>query len=222
MKTVALKAVFPIQRADLEKAKGVEEMRLLIELFQDRNHFPDKAIYQQSDSIIKAMLDEYWPLFVLMNQEFPDSLARLYSSSHPGPDAIITHPDGSQTTIQITTCHRSRSESLGRQLLAEGKPVWPARKRDGKKGNVRETGHAFTTREAQVAKVEREVTTALAGKIANYRQGTDALLIFGEMALVDERWKVRVKNSLEGTSGVPYRQIFVCDQRSVHISHLVK
>lgn len=214
-----------IQRSDLEQSKTVDEMKVLVDLFHDFDAFPHKVIRQQREPILKDLQDEYLPLFGLMSL-FPVSKGRLSPRYEKGPDAIIDHPDGTFTTVQIRTCHRSADKALQNRMFAEGaKYSFTAAKRvlvGGKlDGHVEESGRILRHADASIEEVVKQVETAFADKVTKYFKGTksDTLLIYGQMGTVKPVWKQLVLAILDAAPAVPYKRVFVADQNDVHIDY---
>jgi hypothetical protein len=209
-----------ILRSELEQPRTREQMRSIIDRLNQRQHFT-KEVLCKRQGIVKTVLDEYLPLYTLMTLFPESSTAHLTAESIKGPDAVLLREELGNMTIQITACHLSKNEALGRQMLAKGQPCWPDRKRtkDRKTGEIIETGRAFTTPEARVMKVVQQVTTALESKLLNYRDGTDALLIFGTMFAVDESWKEHVQAAIAAVKHMPYKHVFVGDEKGIPIAY---
>jgi hypothetical protein len=207
-----------ILRSELELPHTREQMRSIIDRLDRHEHFPSAVIHKHQ-CIVKTVLEEYLPLYTLMALFPASSKAHLNADSIKGPDAVLLHEDGGKMTIQITVCHLSKGEALGRQMLAKGQPFWPDRKRTKNRetGEIEESGRAFTTPQARSGKVVRQVTTALELKLLNFRPETDALLIFGRMFALDDSWKEQVRAVLGAVERMPYKHVFVGDQNGIPI-----
>lgn len=209
-----------MNRAVFESPHTLDEIIKILEVLDNRTVFSDKTIHLQSDRLVKPLLDEFLPLRQFMRL-CPDSRGRLSPHSNDGPDAIVTHPDGSETTIQIVVSHRSQSEAYGREMLAEGRVVFPARRRERVNGKIEETGRALQAPASRVAAVVTQVQAAFQKKVKRFQGGSkaDVLLIYGQMSLVDESWKLRVREHFDKAESIPFARIVVCDQNGVHIDY---
>jgi len=63
----------------------------------------------------------------------------------------------------------------------------------------------------------KQVTDALNLKLSKFRSGTDALVIFGSMFVVEPIWKSRVLEILRAVMPMPYKHVFVGDQQGIAV-----
>jgi 3'-phosphoadenosine 5'-phosphosulfate sulfotransferase (PAPS reductase)/FAD synthetase len=155
-----------ITRNDLEKPRTPNEMKAILDQFsKDQNTYPDQDVHMRK-GIIKRLLEEYRPLHVLANDLGEECQARLSLASNEGPDAVIRLKSGKEITIQITVADQSCMTALGREVLSQGKPMFPNSNKTRAKQTreICQTGRILDTREGRLRKQVDDVIKAIGKK----------------------------------------------------------
>ena len=154
-----------INRSHLEYWIPISDARDLVDkFFGDRATYPDSDFYSRKRGINKDIPEEFYHLLLLAEHLPTAKSMRLSSNSLPGPDGAILLADESEITVQVTVSHeRSNGYKVRQSLRDHG--TWSSK--------------AFNTNEVIKHRLER-ILSAIKDNEANFRAGTDVLLIVEE------------------------------------------
>jgi hypothetical protein len=193
-----------INRSDLECWVPLSDARNLVsEFFDDRTTYPDSDFYSRKRGINKDIPEEFYPLLLLAEHLPTAQSVRLSPKSLPGPDGAILLTDGTEISVQITVSHERSDGYLVRQSLRDlGSWSSKARNTDG----------------VIKQRLER-ILDAIKDKEANFRAGTDMLLVVEESISWDDVIDPGLPDALEVALGQlsasKYSAIYVVFLRDV-------
>ena len=170
---------------------------LVGEFFGDRAAYPDGDFYSRKRGINKDIPEEFYPL-LLLAEHLPTAMrVRLSSSSLPGPDGAILLADKSEIKVQVTVSHeRGDGYKMRHSLRDHG--AW--------------SSGIFNTNEVLKQRLER-IINALKDKEANFRMGTDVLLIVDESItwgdMIDPGLPDALNEALDQLPASKYSAIYV-------------
>jgi len=196
--------------------------KICLDVFHDRETYPDSKFHKRKD-LLKAILEEYWPLTQLLKCFGEKAKGRLTEHSNTGPDAVV-HDEEIQYFVQITCADQSYKEALNREILSEGQLVFPEQNkvRDKKNNKIISEGRFLTTRKAKLKSQVLEVEAAINKKVRNFHNGTDYLLVYTNIHLsdmdIDYSWQEDLREKINNIQNMPYKKIYITHKQGVFIT----
>ncbi len=205
-----------MDRSQLEMPRTPEQMLGIISrVTTDLIAFPNDIFYQRR-GIVKDVLEEYYPLYLLASHFGEDSRAKLNTKSARGADGFIEDPDHKTIKVQITSANLSYQERLNREQLSQGRMVFSHQNKERNRttGEIIASGRVLTTKTAQLLREINYIINSIKAKCENYIDYTDVLLVDSNIShlimVPDIDWCSEVTNQLLAVGNIPYEHIYIC------------